>query len=269
MTRLTGPAGASRRWGQAILTLAVFVAGVHLLPRAVDVVSPALEGYARAALVKTLQTALAVVAVLLVPRIGRGGALRELGLRAPFAAAIFVAGLATVPMLVAFAATGSLRTEYSALVLAVTALFSPIAEETLFRGYAFGQLHQRVGWGFWPAILLPTLFFSAGHLYQADDLLGAVGIFGVTAIGSVWFAWLYVRWDNLWVPIALHALMNLWWYVFEVDTTALGGWLANGARLTTIAVSIVITLNRERIWKRAPEPAASAPSTLVAPAEPQ
>ena len=29
----------------------------------------------------------------------------------------------------------------------------------------------------------------------------------------------------------LHASMNLWWEVFAIDDTALGGWLANGARL--------------------------------------
>jgi uncharacterized protein len=117
------------------------------------------------------------------------------------------------------------------------------------RGYAFGQLYRRAGWGFWPAILIPTIFFSLGHLYQANSIISAVAIFGVTSIGSVWFAWLYLRWDNLWVPIALHALMNLWWYVFEVDTSALGGSLANVARVLTILLSIVLTLYRDRIWK--------------------
>jgi hypothetical protein len=43
--------------------------------------------------------------------------------------------------------------------------------------------------------------------------------------------------------------MNVAWYVFEVDTTALGGWVANIARLTTIGISIVLTLNRHRLWK--------------------
>jgi hypothetical protein len=50
----------------------------------------------------------------------------------------------------------------------------------------------------------------------------------------------------------LHALMNLWWYIFEVDTTALGGWLANIARLLTIVLSVAVTLLAPRIWTSEP-----------------
>ncbi|HUF14140.1 MAG TPA: CPBP family intramembrane glutamic endopeptidase [Longimicrobiales bacterium] len=249
MKPIRGFSGRHAWLSYAAITLAVFVAGVHLVPRVVDALLPGVTGYARAVAVQTLQTALPIATLLLLLRAGIGAALEELGLRAPLRRALAVALVATLPMLLAFAITGSLRAEYSLLVLAVTGLFAPVAEEVLFRGYAFGQLHRRAGWSFWPAILVPTLFFAAGHLYQADGLASALGIFGVTAIGSVWFAWLYLRWNNLWVPIALHSLMNVWWYLFEVDTTALGGWLANIARLTTIALSIVLTLNRHRIWK--------------------
>ncbi|MFN2442575.1 MAG: lysostaphin resistance A-like protein [Thermoanaerobaculia bacterium] len=238
-----------RCWGYAVLTLAVFLIGIQLIPRAVDAVGPGLQGYARAAAVKTAQSVLAILTVLLVGRAGLRAALTELGLRASLGRALVVAFAATLPMLVGFGVTGTFRTDYSLLVLTVTAVFSPVGEEILFRGFAFGQLYRRARWGFWPAILIPTLFFSLGHLYQAQSVLSALGIFGVTALGSVWFAWLYLRWDNLWVPIALHALMNLWWYVFEVDRTALGGWFANAARIITIVLSIVITLHRNRIWK--------------------
>jgi len=46
--------------------------------------------------------------------------------------------------------------------------------------------------------------------------------------------------------------MNLWWEVFAVDDTALGGWLANVARLLTIALAIVLTIYKDRIWKLLP-----------------
>ncbi|HUF64854.1 MAG TPA: type II CAAX endopeptidase family protein [Gemmatimonadaceae bacterium] len=246
-----------RSWRYAAVTLAVFLAGVHLIPFFVDLLLPSLHGYARSAAVKTLQTALPIAVLLLVLPRGAGGALAELGLRGPLRRALVIAFMAALPMLVVFALTGALRAEYSLLVLAVSGLFSPVAEEVLFRGYAFGQLRRRAGWSFWPAILVPTLFFSAGHLYQADGLLAALGIFGVTAIGSVWFAWLYVRWNNLWVPIALHSFMNVAWYVFEVDTTALGGWVANIARLATIGISIVLTLNHHRLRKGAQDTASA------------
>jgi hypothetical protein len=46
--------------------------------------------------------------------------------------------------------------------------------------------------------------------------------------------------------------MNLWWEVFAVDDTALGGWLANGARLLTIACAILLTIFKDRFWPPLP-----------------
>lgn len=62
-------------------------------------------------------------------------------------------------------------------------------------------------------------------------------------MGAVLFAWLYIEWDeNLWVPIFLHALMNLSWHLFEMDETALGGILPNVFRGLTIALAIIFTI---------------------------
>ena len=47
----------------------------------------------------------------------------------------------------------------------------------------------------------------------------------------------------------LHCLMNLWWELFGVADTALGGWIANAARLLTIAVAILLTTYRDRFWR--------------------
>jgi membrane protease YdiL (CAAX protease family) len=46
-------------------------------------------------------------------------------------------------------------------------------------------------------------------------------------VGGVLLGWLYQPSNyNLWVMIvALHGAMNLWWGVFAVDDTALGGWV--------------------------------------------
>lgn len=57
---------------------------------------------------------------------------------------------------------------------------------------------------------------------------------------------------NLWVVFGLHCLMNLWWDVFGVADTALGGWIANGARLLTITVAVLLTIYRDRFWKPLP-----------------
>jgi len=46
--------------------------------------------------------------------------------------------------------------------------------------------------------------------------------------------------------------MNLWWEMFAVDDTALGGWLGNVARLLTVTVAVVLTIYKVRIWKPLP-----------------
>lgn len=72
----------------------------------------------------------------------------------------------------------------------------------------------------------------------------------ITALGSVLFSWLFLRWGfNLWVPFWVHALMNLWWDLFAVDETALGGGLANAARILSVLLAIALTLLKGRIWR--------------------
>ena len=43
--------------------------------------------------------------------------------------------------------------------------------------------------------------------------------------------------------------MNLWREIFGVAETALGGWIANAARLATIALAILFTIYKDRLWK--------------------
>jgi membrane protease YdiL (CAAX protease family) len=132
----------------------------------------------------------------------------------------------------------------------VFAFIAPFAEEVLFRGFMFRQLYRRARLGFWISALLPSALFAAAHLYQSRNLGEMVGILAVTGLGGIGFCWVFMRWqDNLWAVFGLHALMNLWWEVFAVDDTALGGWLANGARLLTIALAILLTIYKDKIWK--------------------
>ena len=105
--------------------------------------------------------------------------------------------------------------------------------------------------------MLPSILFAAGHAYQATNVMELGGVFAITSIGSVILCWFYKRWNyNLWIIVALHGAMNLWWEVSAVDDTALGGWLANGARLTTIVLAIILTIYKDRRWS--PIPATSA-----------
>lgn len=123
------------------------------------------------------------------------------------------------------------------------AVLPGFGEELLYRGFLFGLLFRFAGWGFLPAALGAALLFGGAHLYQSGDMAEAAGIFALTALGSLWFAWLYVEWDyDLWVPVAFHMLMNAWWVVFPVADNALGpGWFVV-VRLVVLVLSVVLTL---------------------------
>lgn len=113
--------------------------------------------YVSEGLKSLLQCGMVILAVSLLNRTSFAGSLRELGLwRSP-----------QIGLLFAFAATLPLW-----IVLAVV---SPLAEEMVYRGLAFGQLRRRAGWGFWPAALLPAAIFGWGHAEGIDDLGGWCG----------------------------------------------------------------------------------------------
>jgi hypothetical protein len=182
---------------------------------------------------------------------GLRGALNEVGVARRPAAALAAAAVAAAPMVVAFALLFPVNPERSALGIWMTGVVSPVSEEVLFRGFLFHQLHRRAGWPFLAAVLVSVAPFVWGHLHQAADAGG--GLWGVAAIvvvigaGAAFFSWVLVRWDyNLWFPVGLHAFMNLSWYVFAVDTTAVGGWASNGARLLTLTLAAIVTLRRGR-----------------------
>lgn len=245
-------------WRHALLATAVFLLAAKLpdLFRAVGLYGGlrSLLGAHAFSVVATLQVGICIAALLIAHRTGLAGAVGELGLRAPFPRALGFALLVTLPMLAGNALTATLAPDPTWLAVLRMAAVGPFVEEVLFRGYLFRQLYDRASWSFWPAALFVALLFGLAHTWQAvaGNLgLGALaGIVGITAIGSVFFSWLYVRWGfNLWVPIAVHGLMNLWWELFAVDTTALGGTVANVARLLTLGAAIGVTL-----WlTRAPE----------------
>lgn len=116
-------------------------------------------------------------------------------------------------------------------------------EELFFRGFLFGQIFRYTQLGFISSIIIGAIIFASGHLYQSQDSFELVGIFLVTFMGAILFAWLYVEWNyNLWIPIFLHSLMNLAWHLFEMDETAMGGILPNIFRGLTIVLAIVFTI---------------------------
>jgi membrane protease YdiL (CAAX protease family) len=190
-----------------------------------------------------------IIGVMLAHRSGFKNALRELGMAAPAGRGVVFALIATAPMLIAFAFGFHFNPKMTFLSVAVGCLIAPFAEEVIFRAYLFKQLYQRARFGFWLSALIPSVLFALGHVYQSSDPKELAGILAVTGIGGIFACWLFKRWQyNLWIVVGLHAAMNLWWEVFAVDDTALGGWLANGARLLTIACAVLLTIFKDKFW---------------------
>jgi len=245
-------------WQRAILTITVFLLAYNLN----DLLRPTglwrtLRQWSFFAVIGTrniLQIALCYLGVACVGYAVPKRAARELGLIAPVGRAFVFAALSSLPMLLAFSLSSKLNAKFTLGTLFFLSVLAPFAEEVVFRGYLFGQLYRRAGWSFWPASLIVAILFGLGHSYQMITgklgIDGLLGVIAITGLGSVFFSWLLVRWQfNLWVPFAIHCLMNLWWELFSVDQTALGGWLANLARLATIALAILLTRYQHLIWR--------------------
>jgi membrane protease YdiL (CAAX protease family) len=151
--------------------------------------------------------------------------------------------ITVLPMFLSSAIIGRIGADLNVLHLVHQTIVAGLMEEYLFRGFLFGLLFRKLGWGFIPASILGAFIFGLGHIYQGSTFLETMGVFFITSIGGVWFAWLYIEWNNnLWVPIFLHILMNLSWGLFEVSSNALGGFYTNLFRIITIALTIIITI---------------------------
>lgn len=176
---------------------------------------------------------------------------RELGISKGFISGLLFALLCTLPMLVGYALIGSCSADINADRILTRVFIAGFFEELIFRGFVFGQLFRCARWGFLPAALLTALAFGALHLYQGHDLLSALGAFAVTALGSIFFSWIYVEWNyNLWAAIWLHTLMNLPWIVFTISTTgAVGGIVPNILRGCTLLLAIGLTILYKRRFR--------------------
>jgi hypothetical protein len=172
----------------------------------------------------------------------------SLGLKKGFFKGFLFALVTVSPMLLSSAFIGKISSDFKILNLVQQTLLAGFMEEYLFRGFLFGLLFLKLRWGFIPASILGAIIFGLGHIYQGNTFAETSGVFFITAIGAVWFSWLYVEWDNnLWIVVFLHILMNLSWILFDVSSNALGGIYVNLFRVITIALTIIITIKRNRI----------------------
>ncbi|MFS1701282.1 CPBP family intramembrane glutamic endopeptidase [Alteromonas sp. AMM-1] len=139
----------------------------------------------------------------------------------------------------------------SITALVTKSLIPGFFEELFFRGFLVGLLIAMAGWRFVSAALIGAVIFGLGHWFQGATLVQAATASLFTAIGGLWFAWLFYRWGhNLWIVITLHTLMNAYWLLWQVDSTAIGNQMANLCRMATILLSIAGTEWYVRRYKR-------------------
>ncbi|OGC91182.1 MAG: hypothetical protein A2W25_10360 [candidate division Zixibacteria bacterium RBG_16_53_22] len=171
-----------------------------------------------------------------------GRVARDLGLKANPWKAVLLAFLFTLPMMLGYYATTKMA-NLTASIFFKEALLPGIFEEYIFRGFLIGQLFKRGRLGFIPAVIIGSFAFALGHLYQGATIPVMIGVIFITAVGSAWFAWLFIEWGrNLYLVMSMHAFMNLWWSVFSAGQNALGGVSANVIRLLTVAITVIVTI---------------------------
>lgn len=175
--------------------------------------------------------------------------LHRLGLRGSPHKGVTFGIVACSPMLVGALLVGLRPSSEGLLLLVFSAGVWPLAEEILYRGFAFGQLHRQGGIPWLTAAALTGVAFGLVHLGQSSvrglPFGGVAATIALIAIGGLLYAWLYARWRfDLWIPVSTHAFMNLWWSLFGLGNSPLGGWYANVLRLLSVGLAILLTLRR-------------------------
>lgn len=135
--------------------------------------------------------------------------------------------------------------EFEPRFLAYSTIVPGVTEEVLFRAFGFGLLVQVARWRVWPAAIVTGIIFGLAHIDitppEGTTILGQIFTFWIfmISLGGVLYAWLFYRsgW-NLWIPIALHVAMNMWWDTFDLTSSPLGGGGATGARIATVTIAV-------------------------------
>lgn len=166
--------------------------------------------------------------------------------------------LCTLPMLIGYGLLNGFDIYIDLKMMHRDFIIAGFFEEFLFRGFLFGVLFYVAGWGFIPAVLIPSIYFGLGHLYQADNFNEVISIFLFTTLGSAGFAWFYTAWKNLWVLIFLHAFMDLAWDAFQIETNVTGNLMVNIFRFATLGLMIFLSIRnlkqhpsysiKEKLW---------------------
>jgi membrane protease YdiL (CAAX protease family) len=164
---------------------------------------------------------------------------RELGLAGDGPSGLGWASVAAGPYVVAallVASPGVL----TALAVAESALVVAALEGVLFRGFLFGQLFSRAGWGFLPAV-------AAGPLLIALTGSGDPAAVPGGLVANVFLAWLWLEWDdNLWVSAGFHFWIR-WGDAFLLPAAGPSlHWLVQLMQLAAVVWAVALTWGHRR-----------------------
>lgn len=108
-----------------------------------------------------------------------------------------------------------MRSDWWPLAVVMAVVFAPLWEELTFRGFLLSALAQ-TRLGFWGAALITNTAWTALHWNYS-----VAGLIAVFTAGSI-LTWLLWRSGSIRVPIAAHAIVNLFAVGFAI-------WLGSGA----------------------------------------
>ncbi len=200
----------------------------------------------------TMRMLLVVVGWSLLMRMKLGSARPTMGLLIGWQRAlkgIVIGLLCTVPMLL----LGLISSSYTPNRYEImhTAIAPGLTEEVFYRAFMFGLLVQVARCPMWWTAGITGVVFGLAHVditpAVGESIIGQLGPWiAMIALGGFMYAWLFweSRW-NLWLVIALHAGMNLWWDMFDLTQTPLGGGGATGARIVSVGLVVVLV-----VWLR-------------------
>jgi len=170
---------------------------------------------------------------------------KTLGLNGIILKGLGFAALCCSPLLIGMPFIGTFDSGLTFDYFLRVVVLAAFLEEVIFRGFMFGQLFRYGKVGFIWAIIIPAILFGLGHLYQGHNLISSLMAFGVTALGALYFSWVYVECNyNLWVSIGLHMFMNFSWTVFPVEgnETSVGVLVPNILRVATIVLTVILII---------------------------
>jgi membrane protease YdiL (CAAX protease family) len=190
-----------------------------------------------------------IVTLLVNYLINKKISFKEFGLSEGFMKGIFWGFVFTLPMFIGLPILVDFKLNFSFEIVYKAMFLAGFGEEFIYRAFLFGFLFYFARWGFISAGIFTGLFFGWGHLYQAENLSSAIGIFAFTAGASLGFAWFYYAWKSLWMVVFLHGFMDLAWDISindELASNVLGSPWVNVFRFSTLIIAIIYSVKMSK-----------------------